>query len=95
MISQGWLIKAAIMSSTVVNMLEAKSGLSRLVSALEAGVVDEFIIARNGKPAARLVPLDAASADRSRRIGVARGRFDVPAPAASQDEEVLRLFEAR
>lgn len=81
------------MSSTLVNMLEAKSGLSGLVAALESGEVDEFIIARNGRPAARLVPLEASTADRSRRIGVARGRFDVPAPPAGDDDEVRRLFE--
>lgn len=74
-------------------MLEAKSGLSRLVSALETGVVDEFIIARNGRPAARLLPLETATGDRSRRIGVARGRFDVPAPPAGSDDAVIRLIE--
>jgi antitoxin (DNA-binding transcriptional repressor) of toxin-antitoxin stability system len=34
-----------------VNMLEAKSSLSRLVDALERGVESEIVIARNGKPA--------------------------------------------
>jgi len=40
-----------------VNMLEAKSNLSRLVEAVETGKVAEIIIARNGRPAARLVPI--------------------------------------
>ena len=39
----------------VVNMLEAKSNLSRLVEAVESGVETEIIIARNGRPAAKLV----------------------------------------
>ena len=43
----------------VVNMLEAKNTLSRLVDAVESGAEPEVIIARNGRPAARLVPLDA------------------------------------
>jgi len=36
-----------------VNMLEAKSTLSRLVEAIEQGQEQEIIIARNGRPAAR------------------------------------------
>jgi len=44
---------------TTVNMLEAKTTLSRLVEAVESGVESEIIIARNGKPAAKLVPMDA------------------------------------
>ena len=59
-----------------INMLEAKSSLSRLVESIEQGDVSEIIIARNGRPAARLVPLDAAPV--ARRIGVARGRFVGP-----------------
>jgi antitoxin (DNA-binding transcriptional repressor) of toxin-antitoxin stability system len=83
------------MPASTVNMLEAKSSLSRLVAALEDGTADEFIIARNGRPAARLVPLAGTGVDRSRRIGLAKGRFEVPAPAEGADEEVLRLIEGR
>jgi antitoxin (DNA-binding transcriptional repressor) of toxin-antitoxin stability system len=85
------------MSATTVNMLEAKSSLSRLVASLEDGTADEFIIARNGRPAARLVPLagPGGSGDRSRRIGLAKGRFEVPAPLEGPDEEVLRLLQGR
>ena len=36
-------------------MLEAKSTLSRLVEAIERGEAREIVIARNGRPAARLV----------------------------------------
>lgn len=41
---------------TTINLYDAKNKLSQLVSAAEAGEV--ITIARNGKPAARLVPLD-------------------------------------
>ena len=61
---------------STVNMLEAKSSLSRLVADLESGVEREIVIARNGRPAARLVPLEAVPA--SQRIGVAKGVFEVP-----------------
>lgn len=61
---------------TTVNMLEAKSSLSRLVADLEDGVEREIVIARNGRPVARLVPLEGVPA--SQRIGVAKGAFEVP-----------------
>jgi prevent-host-death family protein len=75
-----------------VNIHEAKTHFSRLVERAEAG--EEIVIARAGKPVARLVPLAAAS--RSRRPGLLKGRirippgFDAPLP-----EEVLRSFEGR
>ena len=34
-----------------VNMLEAKTHLSRLVEAIETGAATEVVIARNGRPA--------------------------------------------
>ena len=37
-----------------VNMLDAKTNLSRLVEAVESGDESEILIARNGKPVARL-----------------------------------------
>lgn len=77
----------------IVNMLDAKTSLSKLVHELETGEATEFIIARNGRPAARLVPLVSPAQDRSRRIGVARGRFNVPADIDSTNKQVLRLFE--
>ena len=46
-----------------VNMLEAKTQLSKLVEAVESGAEAEVIIARNGKPAAKLVPIDAGEAE--------------------------------
>ena len=46
---------------TTVNMLDAKTRLSRLVEAVESGAETEIIIARNGKPAAVIVsPEDLA-----------------------------------
>ena len=79
----------------VINMLDAKTSLSKLVQALESGTETEFIIARNGRPAARLVPLTQAGTDRSRRIGIAKGRFAVPEDIDRSNPEVLELFEGR
>lgn len=74
----------------VVNMLEAKSSLSRLVAAIETGREREIILARNGRPAAKLVPVDAVPA--GQRIGVAKGVFEVPDDIDAHNEEVAQLF---
>ncbi|MBL8398927.1 MAG: type II toxin-antitoxin system prevent-host-death family antitoxin [Candidatus Accumulibacter sp.] len=73
-----------------VNMLQAKTSLSRLVDAIEQGHEREIIIARNGRPAAKLVPVDAVPA--GQRIGIAQGLFDVPDSIDAHNEEVARLF---
>ena len=73
-----------------VNLHAAKTHLSRLVDQAAAG--EEIVIAKAGKPVAKLVPLDRP---RARRVlGSLRGRlrvpddFDAPLP-----EDVLRAFE--
>lgn len=73
-----------------VNMLQAKSSLSRLVDDIEQGREREIVIARNGRPAARLVPI--AEGGSGPRIGVARGRFEVPDDIDAHNDEVARLF---
>jgi prevent-host-death family protein len=75
---------------TTVNMLEAKSNLSRLVEAVESGKQAEIIIARNGKPAARLVPIETRP--KGQRIGIAKGEFVVPDDFDADDEEIAKLF---
>lgn len=57
-----------------VNMLEAKTSLSKLVEAVESGAESEIVIARNGQPAAKLVPLDAAP-KKKRRLGLLEGKY--------------------
>lgn len=73
-----------------VNMLQAKSSLSRLVEAIEQGREREIVIARNGRPAAKLVPMDTVPP--GKRIGVARGLFEVPDSIDAHNDEVARLF---
>lgn len=73
-----------------INMLEAKTQLSRLVDAIERGTEQEIVIARNGKPVARLVPVEQCPIDK--RIGVVRGLFEVPDDIDSSNEEVAHLF---
>jgi prevent-host-death family protein len=73
-----------------VNILEAKNTLSRLVDAVERGLEREVVIARNGRPAARLVPMGAPST--GQRLGVAKGAFVVPDSIDSSADEAARLF---
>ena len=73
-----------------VNILEAKTQLSRLVERVESGAEAEIVIARNGRPAARLVPLAAQPVQQ--RIGVAAGRFKVPESIDLNNALVEQLF---
>lgn len=58
---------------TKVNVQEAKTHLSRLLARVEAG--EEIVIARAGRPIARLVAITEHVA---RVPGSARGDFEVP-----------------
>jgi prevent-host-death family protein len=57
-----------------VNIHEAKTHLSRLLERVALG--EEIIIAKAGKPVAKLVRLDDQS--KSRVLGSAKGEFTVP-----------------
>lgn len=78
---------------TTVNMLEAKTRLSQLVSAVESGAEDEIIIARDGKPAARLVPI-VSEEKPPRRLGLLQGQFpDMSLEDFNAlDDEIAELF---
>jgi prevent-host-death family protein len=75
-----------------VNILEAKSQLSKLVKAAAAG--EEVIIASNGKPVARLVAVEEHRGLR----GWGKLKIDIEeldaAFSVETDEEVARLFES-
>ncbi|MHB8236722.1 MAG: type II toxin-antitoxin system Phd/YefM family antitoxin [Acidithiobacillus ferrivorans] len=71
-------------------MLQAKSFLSRLGEAIEQGQKREIVIARNGRPAAKLVPTDAALS--GKRIGVAKGLFVMPDSIDAHNDVVARLL---
>lgn len=79
--------------TTTVNMLEGKTSPPELVRPVESGAQPEIVIARAGRPAARVVPPARPQADRSRRIGVARGRFEAPEPDPVLDAAVEHLLE--
>lgn len=74
-----------------VNIHEAKTHLSRFVDQAAAG--KEIIIARAGKPVARLVPLRDES-DRPRVLGLGKGRFSLPDDFDAQHaQEIRAMFE--
>jgi prevent-host-death family protein len=76
-----------------VNVYEAKTKLSELIDRAAAG--EEIVIARHGRPVARLVSYQPRSGKR-RKLGLLAGKvrmardFDAPLP-----EEVLATFEGR
>jgi len=75
---------------TVVNVYDAKTRLSKLIEEAAAG--NDVVIARGGKPVARLTRL--GSSKRKLKFGVLKGKvkistdFDAPLPS-----DVLRQFE--
>lgn len=75
-----------------VNMFEAKLNLSRLVDAVESGAEAEVIIARNGRPAARLVPIRPVPS--GKRIGIAKGKLAVPDTIDADEAAIAALFTA-
>ena len=56
-----------------VNVREAKTNLSRLLKQVESG--EEIIIARNGKPVARLLPVQELG---THQPDVFKGKFVLP-----------------
>ena len=77
-----------------VNVHAAKMHLSRLVDEAAAG--EEIIIARAGKPVARIVPLAPSNAAARRVLGQFAGQLDMPADFdAPLPDHVLDSFEGR
>jgi len=76
---------------TTLNIHAAKTHFSKLIEEVEDG--EEVVIAKAGKPVARLVPMKKTT---KRKLGVLAGRlivpddFDAPLP-----DEVLAAFEGR
>lgn len=78
--------------SSIINIHEAKTHLSRIVDEVAAGA--EVIIAKAGKPMARLIPL--AGVKRRKKLGLLKGKIKVPDDFnASLPEDVIASFEGR
>ena len=73
---------------TSVNIHAAKTHLSRLVERAEKG--EETVIARNGRPVARLIPY--REEHRRRVPGALRGQIKILPGFDEADEEIAREF---
>ena len=79
---------------TTVNIHAAKTHFSRLVDQAAAG--EEIVIARAGKPVARLVPLAVPKEPEKRVLGRMAGQFTTPDDFdAPLPDDLLDLFEGR
>ena len=76
---------------TTLNIHAAKTHFSKLLEEVEDG--EEVVIAKAGKPIARLVPIEKTG---RRKLGVLAGRLTVPDDFdAPLPDEVLAAFEGR
>jgi prevent-host-death family protein len=80
--------------AVIINIAEAKAQLSALAARAADG--EEIIRSRNGKPIARIVPLESVvPAAPGRGFGIGRGDFVVPETFDSPlPDVVLDAFEA-
>jgi len=84
----GWVDQLDLVNMAQYNVQEAKTRLSELLNMVERG--EEVVIAKAGKPVARLVKIERPT---KRRLGFVKGQlpdnFLEP-----MDEEELTLWEA-
>ena len=74
-----------------VNIHQAKTHLSRLLDRVAKG--GEFVIAKAGKPVAKLGPLSAPEAGKGQRLGFMAGQLRVPDDFDRMGEDdIQRLF---
>jgi len=74
-----------------INIHQAKTHLSRLVEKAAKG--EPFVIAKAGKPLVKVVPLDAPTGKRVKRLGFLSGRISVPTDFDRMGaNEIERLF---
>ena len=77
--------------SKQVNLYEARTRLSRLVEEAAKGTV--IIIAKNGKPIARLVALEKPKRLKKRRLGLSSHHLVEVVPREIADAEIAKDFE--
>jgi len=82
----------------IVNIHAAKTNLSKLIAAAEAG--EEVIVARNGKPAVKLTPVEPPPPKRVRKdgeapswFGMLKGQIWIAPGSEEPDEELTRVME--
>ena len=73
-----------------VNIREAKADLSRLIRLIENKREDEIMVSKNGKPVAKIVPVNDTPV--SKRIGIAKGKLLVPKDFDKGNEEIIEMM---
>jgi len=77
----------------IYNIHDAKTHLSRLLDEVQRG--KPFVIAKAGKPIARVTGIEAPAEGQGRRLGFLAGQIDVPDDFDRMDEETIaNLFGA-
>ena len=74
-----------------VNVLEAKTELSKLIRLLESKREDMITIARNGKPVARITLIQETPV--TKRIGAAKGKFAVSGDFDADNQAIAQVLE--
>jgi prevent-host-death family protein len=75
----------------IVNMHDAKTRLSQLVEKAANG--EPFVIAKAGKPMARVVAVDSPVSGKQRRLGFLQGQVTVPEDFDRMaEQEIAKLF---
>lgn len=77
------------MAERTVNIHEAKTHLSRLVEQVEAG--EEVVIARAGRPVARLVGVHVRT--KPRTPGLWKGQVHLSPDFDANDDDLIATFE--
>jgi len=73
-----------------VNVLEAKTELSKLMRLLETQREDVITIARNGKPVVEMKAIQSPPV--TKRIGAAKGKFTVPDNFDDDNEMIAEML---
>lgn len=73
-----------------VNMLEAKTELSKLVKMLENNKEQVIYLARSGKPIVQMTLIPPKK--EVKRIGIAEGAFKIPKDFDKWDDEINSAF---
>ena len=73
-----------------INMLEAKTDLSKLIRMLETKQEEVIYLARNGTAIAQMPLIPEKFVHK--RVGIAEGKFKVPDEFDAWDKEVEEMF---
>jgi len=78
----------------IVNIHEAKTRLSKLLLQVSRG--EPFIIAKAGRPIAKVIAVDAPEPNQARRLGFLSGEIDVPDDFDRMGEtEIAEAFSSK